>query len=117
MDYKQSGPYSTPAYIVKPSTETVKGVHVKRYPAAETGELIYCKFKSYGGTETSVNGVTAVEDTANVETWYRPDITSDCGFCLASNPLKVYEILGEPENVEQRNLILKFKVRAVNGGA
>ena len=30
---------------------------------------------------------------------------------------KVYEILGEVENIDMRNQFAKFKVRAVKGGA
>jgi hypothetical protein len=29
----------------------------------------------------------------------------------------VFDILGEPENIEMRNQFLKFKVRRVKGGA
>lgn len=117
MDYRQNGAYTTPAYILKPTKKTVKGVTVKTYEGIETGELIFCKAKTYGGTERNINGVYSIEDTANIETWFRPDITADKGFCFASDPTKVYEILGTPENIEQRNLLMLFKVRAVGGGA
>lgn len=117
MDYKQSGAYTTAAYVLEPTTKKVKGVAVKSYKGIETAALIFCKAKTYGGTERVVNGVTVLEDTAEIETWFRPDITAGKGFCFASDPSKVYEILGIPENIEQRNLLLKFKVRAVRGGA
>jgi hypothetical protein len=29
----------------------------------------------------------------------------------------VYDIIGEPENLEMRNMFLKFKIRRVKGGA
>lgn len=110
--YKPDLPYDTAVELFNPTYKTVKGVDVPVY--SESGELFYCKFKTYGGTETTVNGVLTVVDTANVETWYRPDITSASQIRLGS---KVYEVMGEPEDIEQRHQILKFKVRGVKGGA
>jgi len=109
--YKPDLPYDTPVELFNPTYETVKGVTKKVYP--EKGESVFCKFKTYGGTETTVNGQLTVIDTANVETWYRPDITSASLIRLGS---KKYEVMGEPEDVEQRHQILKFKVRGVKGG-
>ncbi len=112
MSYRPSEPFSTPVMLFNPTYETVKGVAVKKYP--EQGELIMCCFKTYGGTETTVNEQLTVVDTANVETWYRPDITSASQLRLGA---KVYEVIGEPEDIEQRHQFLKFKVRGVKGGA
>ena len=111
MSYRPSEPYCTPVELFNPTHETVKGVTKKVYP--ETGEVIFCSFKTYGGTETAVNGQLTVVDTANIETWYRPDITSASLIKLGS---KSYEVIGELENIEQRNQFLKFKVRGVKGG-
>jgi len=112
MSYRPSEPFSTPVELLNViKTETVKGVDKKIYP--DSGDLIYCSFKTYGGTETTVNGVLTVIDTANIETWYRPDITTASRIKLGN---KVYEVIGTPENIEQRNQFLKFKVRSVRGG-
>lgn len=111
MNYKPDLPYDTPVKLFNPTYETVLGAPKKVYP--EKGELVFCKFKTYGGTETTINGQLTVVDTANVETWYRPDITSASQIRLGS---KKYEVMGEPEDIEQRHQILKFKVRGVNGG-
>jgi SPP1 family predicted phage head-tail adaptor len=111
MSYRPSEPYCTPVELLNPTYETVKGVTKKVYP--EKGELINCSFKTYGGTETTTNDQLTVVDTANVETWYRPDITSASQIRLNG---KKYEVMGEPENIEQRNQFLKFKVRSVKGG-
>jgi SPP1 family predicted phage head-tail adaptor len=106
-------PYDTPVELFTPTSyTTVRGVSKPVYP--EKGEVIFCKFKTYGGTETTVNGVLAVVDTANVETFYRPDITSASKIKLGD---KEYEVMGVPEDIEQRHIILKFKVRGVRGGA
>ena len=112
MSYRPSEPFSAPMVLFNPTYKTVKGVTVKEFP--EQGELIMCSFKTYGGTETTVNDQLSVVDTANVETWYRPDITSASQLRLGA---KVYEVMGEPEDIEQRHQFLKFKVRGVKGGA
>ena len=65
---------------------------------------------------TPVMLMIPVIDTAYVETWYRPDIKSDCRIRVMETG-KVYEILGEVENIDMRNQFAKFKVRAVKGGA
>lgn len=61
------------------------------------------------------NETLVIEDTATIETWYRPDIKSDCIFEDVNG--KRYEILGTPENINMRNQIVKVKIRAISGGA
>ena len=63
-----------------------------------------------------INDIYAIEDTAVIETWYRPDIRSDCRIMLAENGA-VYDILNEPEDMEQRHKYCKFKVQRIKGGA
>lgn len=113
-EFRPSFPFTTPIELLIPSYQTVKGVPKKVY--APTGIRLNCSWKSYGGTEMLTNDLYTVIDTANVETWYRPDIKSDCRIRLFATG-KVYEIIGNPENIEMRNQFLKFKVRAVEGGA
>lgn len=112
MSYRPSEPFTTPVELFNPTYSDVKGRTVKTYP--ESGEVIMCSFKTYGGTESTVNDQVTVIDTANVETWYRPDITSGSQIVLGA---KRYEVMGEPEDIEQRHQFLKFKVRGVKGGA
>ena len=78
--------------------------------------IIYCNFKSFGGTEKTIDGRYVIEDTANITTWFRPDIQSNCQLIrLKDNAL--FEILNEPENVEERDQYLKFKVKRIKGKA
>lgn len=114
--YRPQSPFNVPMYCLIPTYTTVNGVRKKTFPAVSSGILFNGSFKTYGGTERDVNGLYSVEDTAIVETWYRPDITSGCRIALA-NTGAVYEVLGEPENIEMRNQVLKFKVTRVKGGA
>lgn len=111
MSYRPNEPFSTVVELYNPTTTTVKGVPVKSYTLVGA---INCSFKTYGGTESTSNDVLTVIDTANIETWYRPDIKSDSQIRLGS---KVYEVIGEPEDIEQRHQFLKFKVRGAKGGA
>lgn len=113
-DFKPSFPYSTAAELMIPTYVTKKAVKSKVF--TETGIRINCSFKTYGGTETNVNDVYSVVDTAWVETWYRPDIKSECRIKILETGV-IYEVLGRPENINMRNQFMKFKVRAVEGGA
>lgn len=109
--YRPRSPFSTVAELYGCTTERVLGVETKVHTKIDD---IFCSFKTYGGTETTSNGITVVSDTAEVETWYRPDITSSSVIKLNN---KTYEVIGEPENIEMRNQFMKFKVQAVRGGA
>ena len=100
--------YAVAYGVNKKTWETVSGV-------------IMANFKTFGGTEKTDNGILTVEDTAQVVCWYRPDIKGNCRVVLLdgnedTDNAKCYEILGEPENIEQRNMFLKFKVRRIKGG-
>lgn len=112
--FKPAYPYSTACELLIPTYSATKGVPVKTFP--ETGIQIFCSWKTYGGTETTNNDVFTVVDTAKVETWYRPDIKSDCRLKVLQTG-DVYEIIGKPENIDMRNQFLQFKVQAVEGGA
>lgn len=96
-----------------PTSTSSLGVTKKTYI---DGDVIMCNFKTYGGTESMSNDVLSVIDTAQITCWYRPDIKSDCRLKRLSDGA-VFEILGEPENLEMRNQVLYFKIRRVKGGA
>jgi head-tail adaptor len=116
ISYKPNAPFSTPMRLLIPIYTNYNGVRKKTFPAINDGDLFFCSFKTFGGTEVNVNGVYSVEDTATVECWYRDDITSACRIAVAGTS-KVYEIIGDPENIDMRNQYLRFKVQAVKGGA
>jgi len=99
--------------LVPGTAEKYNGVRRSAYP--QSGDVIFVNWKSRGGTEGTVNGVYSILDTAEVVTWYRPDIRSDCRLKLEDG--RIYEIISEPENIEMQNRILFFKVQRVKGGA
>ena len=115
-NYRPSLPFATALIVLIPTYSKVGGVRTKVLPDLKDGIKIFGTFKTYGGTEKTVDGLYSISDTAVIETWYRPDITSDCVIAVAGTDAK-YEILNEPENIERRNQFLKFKVQRIKGGA
>lgn len=105
---------TTPFMRLVAKSERINGVIVKTYDP--DGMVRFCNFSTYGGTEQTVNGVLSVEDTAQVVTWFEPDLTSADRIRLLETGVE-YEIIGEPENIELRKQEMQFKVRRVKGGA
>lgn len=105
---------TTPYMRLVAKSERVNGVTVKTYDP--DGVVRFCNFSTYGGTEQVVNGILTVEDTAQMVTWYEPDITSADRIRLLETGTD-YEVIGEPENIELRNQEMQFRVRRVKGGA
>lgn len=103
----------TSLQLLVPTTEKSYGVEKKVYAEDMT---FSCNFSSYGGTESVSNDILSVIDTAQVVCWYNPRITSDCRVKKLENGA-VYDIIGEPENLEDNNMLMQFKIRRVKGGA
>lgn len=114
--YKAQSQYFTPLILLQPEYIKAGGVTKKTFPPIETGRIFYGTFKTYGGTERDINGIYSIEDTAEIETHFDPDIKSNSAIAIAGTN-RIYEIIGEPENIEMRNKILKFKVKRIKGGA
>lgn len=104
---------TTAMRLQTPKTTNVLGVAKQTY---EDGDIIMCNFKTFGGTESISNDILSVIDTAEIVCWFRPDIKSNCRLKRLTDNA-IFEILGEPENLELRNQILKFKIRRVKGAA
>ena len=105
---------TTPFMRLVPTENRVNGVRVKTFDP--DGIVRFCNFSTYGGTEQTVNGVLTVEDTAQIVTWFEPDITSADRIRILETGAD-YEIIGEPENIELRRKEMQFKARRVKGGA
>lgn len=104
----------TAVKLLKP-TATSKVNGVTRYTYPTDGDIIFVNWKTYGGTEQTVNGVYSILDTGDITTRYRPDIKSNCR--LLREDGTIYEIISEPENTDLNNKYLEFKVERVKGGA
>lgn len=112
--YRPERPFDTPMMVYPVQKIEQKG-SVKKIPGKPF--LIYASCASFGGTEVTRNDLLVIEDTWNIETWFRPDITSDCLIAFANDPMQKYEIIGTPENINRRNQFLKFKIRKKGGVA
>ena len=113
MAYKPKTPFSVAMKILTPTYSNAYGVNAKTYPSGEAIDAcptIFGSFKSYGGTEIVDNGVYTIEDTATVDTWYRPDIRPDCALYICETA-EVYEIINAPEDIERRHLYMRLKVK------
>ena len=106
---------TTPLKLQIPIYKTVSGVSkVDHYEDAEE-PIFYGSFKTYGGTEQNINGIYSIKDTANIVCFYRPDIKSNCRIIKLKDN-SVYRVIAEPENTDERNQFLKFKVERIKGG-
>lgn len=109
---KKANQMRTALQLLIPTVESVLGVDTKTW----TEDLTFsCNFSTYGGTESVNNGILSVVDTAEIICWYNPRITGDCRVKRLSDGA-LFDIIGDPENLEMQNMLLKFKVRRVKGG-
>lgn len=113
---------TTPFYYYVGSYQNIKGVNKKVFTVEKDSSnnpiVRFCNFSTYGGSEYENNGVYVVDNTANVTTWFDPSIKSGGAISLCDDQSgAIYEIMGEPENIEQRNQEMTFKVRRYKGGA
>lgn len=106
---------TTPLKLLKPVYEVVTGVTtLKGYEDAKE-PFFYGSFKTFGGTETNINDVYAIKDTASIVCFYRPDINSSSRIVRLTDNA-IFKVIAEPENTDQRNQFLKIKVERVKGG-
>ena len=85
--------------LLIPTETKVKGSTKKTFPDPETiNKIFFGSVKTYGGTENYNNNVYTVYDTATVETWYRPDITSDCRIYICGTG-ETWDVISRPEDM------------------
>lgn len=109
--------FQVPLYVIVPAVRDDQGKPIKDYDNPVARFLIFASFKTYGGTETTNNGVIQVLETAEVMTAYDPRISSLCRIELAECPGEIFDIIGAPEDLERSHEVHKFKVQRVGGGA
>ena len=120
MAFKPHTPYNVPFRILVPQLTVTKGTRGKSY--TEQSVTRFCCFRSFGGTESTENGVYSVIDTATLETWYDPSLQAGVRIRILptdgnNSDGELYEVTGTPENIEMRNQYSIAKVRRVAGGA
>lgn len=114
--YRPKAPFNVAMKLLVPIEGRVQGALKKEYSDPETSELFYGSFRTFGGVENVRDGVYTLINTATIDTWYRPDIKANCRIYLCETG-QVYEIIGEPEDIDMRHQYLQFKVRKEGGKA
>lgn len=112
--YSPPDRFNVPMKLLIPTVKIKNGVVKKEYPENEKGLLFFGSFRTFGGTETTINDVYSIVNTATIDTWYMPEIKGNCRILVDEN---IYEVLGEPENINMENKYIKFKVKQIKGGA
>lgn len=114
--YKPSAPFNVSMRILVPTATDPYKTGKKIYSAPQNSEQFFGSFRTFGGTENTVDGIYTLQDTAVIDTWYRPDITADCQIYVDETG-QIYDIISDPENIDMRHQYMQFKVRKVGGKA
>ena len=80
----------------------------------ESLPVFFGSFRSYGGTENFSNGIYTVYHTAVIETWFNPEISTECQIYICETG-EIYNVITVPENIDMRHQFLQFKVEKVGG--
>jgi hypothetical protein len=111
-------PFNVPFYLQTYEKKKVNGVNVESFTPlpdeipTDDKNIFFGSFQTYGGTETVINDVFVVLDTAKVRTWYRPDIKKGCRIVRLTD-MAVFRIINQPENYLERGQDLIFKVERI----
>lgn len=109
--YQPQTPFNVPALHLKRERKPVNGMKKETFTE---GEQFFCSAKSYGGTEKVVNGVTVIEDTWIIDTWYNPAFGKGDRIRFLDDKSE-YEVLATPENINRRGVYMRFKVSRIGG--
>lgn len=101
--------------LQKAVDKKVTGATDRSYEDAKKDPVIRCNFKTKGGTQVIHNGKLIIINTATIQMRYRDDIEASDRFILLDDG-SVWDVIGEPENVEQRNRLLIITVQRAGGG-
>ena len=115
-DFKPQMPFNVPMRLLVPTYTTELGAPKKTFSEPSKSKRFFGSFRTFGGTEVISNDVYTVRNTATINTWFDPDIKSDCEIYIETTG-ETYEIKGKTENVAMRNQWLQIKVEAIEGGA
>lgn len=107
-----AGQFSTPIRVQHRVETDVNGADEISYTDADPA-LDFCNWKGKGGTQSVDAASIVVEDTAELTMWYRPDISQQDRVLKNDDAALAYEIIGPPENIEERNQFLLLKVKRV----
>lgn len=106
--YKPCLPFNVPFTLMVPTTKKVKGVATK---TLSEGRQFFGSIRTFGGKDAEIDGVYTVLETATVDTWYSPDIKSNC-VIRDDETGQMWEIIGAPDDIDRRHQYLQFKVKS-----
>lgn len=112
--FRPQAPFDVALKLLIPTITRVKGVPTKSFPDPKNVSVFFGSFRTFGGTENISNDVYTVFDTAIVDTWYDPKITSDCRVYVCETG-DIYDIITPPENIGMRHQYMQFKMQKVGG--
>ena len=103
--------------LLNRSLTKVVGVERVTYNYADVEPIFLCNFTTYLGGEVVEKGLTASNSDAKVICSYRPDIKQGDRLELLDNntleAVSVWDITSIPDNIEQRDRYLQFKIKLV----
>lgn len=112
----KTGPFNVAMRLMVPETSKIKGTTTKKFPEPKDCPIIFGSLRTFGGSESTENGIYTVYDTGTIDTWYRPDIKSDCRIQICDTG-DVYEIVSSPEDIGMRHQYMQVKVKKIGGKA
>ena len=113
--YNPQTPFDVAMKLLKPTSTMSKGVTKKVFPdPKDVKDVFFGSFRTYGGTENKSNEIFTVYDTAVVDTWYNPEIKSDCQVYICETG-EIFEVINRPENIGMRHQYMQFKLQKVGG--
>lgn len=101
----------TPAIHKRVVEEVINGRTKK---TVQTIANVRGKFKMKGTSEINANGLTVVNDKTTFITWYKADYASKDILSIGGID---YEIIGTPENTENRGRFSVLNLERISGGA
>ena len=114
--YRPAEPFNVAMRLLVPTITNVKGVPRKTWPDPDESKLFFGSFRTFGGTESTVNDLYTVVDTATIDTWYDPSFKADCRIYLCDTG-ETYELMATPENINRRNQHMQLRVRKIGGAS
>lgn len=103
--------FVTPAIHKRVVEEVIKGRTKK---TEKTLAHVRGKFKLKGTSEMNANGLTVVNDKTTFITWYKADFESKDILSIGGVD---YQIIGTPENTENRGRFSVLNLERISGGA
>lgn len=69
--------------------------------------------RTFNGTEEVINGVMVIKNTAVIDCYYNPKITTNCR--LKDREGRQWRIISVPENINGNGQYMQFKIECIEG--